>query len=98
MRVWMSGAASVRISRSRSVSASKESAETTSSRCRKGTRRPRKSSPSSRRICSALMAMAFFWSKRAGLGFTSKMSKAWAISSMEKISRSAAIDQPSRAR
>ena len=30
------------------------------------------------------MAMAFFWSKRAGFGFTSEISKARAISSMEK--------------
>jgi hypothetical protein len=44
------------------------------------------------------MAMAFFWSKRAGFGFTSEISKARAISSMEKMSRSGAIDQPRRAR
>lgn len=29
-----------------------------------------------------------FCQKRAGFGFTSEMSKAWAISSMEKMSRS----------
>ena len=47
---------------------------------------------------AALIASAFFRSKRAGLGLTSPMSNAATISSIVKTSRSAAIAQPSRAR
>lgn len=47
---------------------------------------------------SALIASHFFRSKRAGFGFTSVTSNAATISSMEKMSRSAASDQPSRER
>ena len=54
-----------------------------------------KSFTSSSRMWSALIASAFFRSKRAGLALTSAMSKAATISSMEKMSRSAEIDQPS---
>ena len=44
------------------------------------------------------MASAFFMSKRAGLGLTSPISNAATISSIEKMSRSPEIAQPSRAR
>ena len=47
---------------------------------------------------AALIASAFFRSKRAGLGLTRAMSNAATISSSEKTSRSSAIDQPSSAR
>ena len=56
------------------------------------------SSRLSSRMCAALIASAFFRSKRAGLGFTRAMSKAATISSSENTSRSSAIAQPSRAR
>ena len=46
----------------------------------------------------ALIASAFFRSKRAGLGLTRSMSNASTISSIVKMSRSSAIAQPSRAR
>ena len=49
-------------------------------------------------MCAALIASAFFRSKRAGLGLTSPISNASTISSIEKMSRSSAIAQPSRAR
>ena len=49
-------------------------------------------------MCAALIASHFLMSKRAGLGLTSRMSKAATISSMVKTSRSGAIDQPSSAR
>ena len=47
---------------------------------------------------AALIASAFLRSKRAGLGLTSPISNAATISSMEKMSRSPEIAQPSRAR
>ena len=62
---------------------------------RAGGRSPRSASS---RMCAALIASHFLRSKRAGLGLTSRMSNAATISSMEKTSRSAAIDQPSSAR
>ena len=46
----------------------------------------------------ALIASAFFRSKRAGLALTRVTSKASTISAIEKMSRSSAIDQPSSAR
>ncbi len=49
-------------------------------------------------MCSALIASAFLRSKRAGLGLTSATSKAAIISLMEKTSRSAEMDHPSRPR
>ena len=49
-------------------------------------------------MCEALIASAFLRSKRAGLGLTRAMSNASTISSMEKMSRSSAIAQPSSAR
>ena len=63
-----------------------------------GAQRSVKSFTSSRRMWSALIASAFFRSKRAGLGFTSAMSKAATISSIVKMSLSAESDQPSRER
>jgi hypothetical protein len=50
------------------------------------------------RMWSPLIDSAFFWSKRAGFGFTSTMSNAATNSSRENTSRSAAIDQPRSAR
>ena len=46
----------------------------------------------------ALIASAFFRSKRAGLALTRVTSKASTISSIVKMSRSSAIAQPSSAR
>ncbi len=60
--------------------------------------RAAKSSADSIRMWSPLIESAFFWSKRAGFGFTSAMSKAATNSSCVNTSRSAAIDQPSSAR
>ena len=56
------------------------------------------SSTGSARRCVALIASAFFRSKRAGLALTRVTSKASTISAIEKMSRSSAIDQPSSAR
>ena len=49
-------------------------------------------------MCEALIASHFLASKRAGLAFTRRMSKASTISASVKMSRSSAIAQPSRAR
>ena len=72
--------------------------ETRPAAARYGTERRPISSTESSRMCAALMASAFFMSNRAGLGFTSPISNAATISSMEKMSRSPEIAQPSRAR
>ena len=61
-------------------------------------RRSVKSFTSSRRMWSALIASAFFRSKRAGLALTSAMSNFATISSIEKTSWSAEKDQPSSER
>jgi hypothetical protein len=60
--------------------------------------RSTKSSAESRRMWSALIASAFFGSNRAEFEFTFAMSNAATISSIVKMSRSSAIDQPSSAR
>ncbi|CPU64256.1 Uncharacterised protein [Mycobacteroides abscessus] len=44
------------------------------------------SSGANSRMCSALMASAFFWSNRAGFELTSVTSKAVTISASEKMS------------
>lgn len=49
------------------------------------------------RMCSALIEIALSMSKRAGFAFTSRTSNFSTISSIEKMSRSGAIDQPSSA-
>ncbi|CAO0832820.1 hypothetical protein SMICM17S_07965 [Streptomyces microflavus] len=63
-----------------------------------GAQRSAKSFASSMRMWSPLIASHFFRSKRAGFGCTSATSKAATISSIEKTSRSAERDQPSRER
>ena len=55
---------------------------------RYGTMRAAKSAGSSIRMWSPLIDSAFFWSKRAGFGFTSTMSNAAISSSSENTSRS----------
>ena len=57
--------------------------------------RAAKSSGASIRMWSPLIDSAFFWSKRAGFGFTSTMSNAATSSSSENTSRSCESDQPS---
>ena len=57
-----------------------------------------KSFTSRRRMWSALIASAFFRSKRAGLALTSATSNFATISSIEKTSWSAEKDQPSSER
>ena len=60
-----------------------------------GSQAAAKAFTSSMRMWSALIASAFFRSKRAGLALTSAMSNFATISAMEKMSWSAENDQPS---
>ena len=94
MRSATSGIASSRSC----ASASPTGSPTTPACLRKGSTRLVISSIGSRCMCAALIASAFFMSKRAGLGLTSPISNASTISSMVKMSRSPEIAQPSRAR